>query len=230
MSRVGPGKRIRNRADDEEANLESTVLLALCLKISHEKLSMSWNIIEMQIKATVRWISSHQSEWPLSKSLQTIKSGKVVEKCDPPALMLGMWVVKSHDGGRGGGSLNSEKWKNLHLSLTAYRRRNSKSIKESNRGTIPEQNKVWHKSQQVLFGSMLRIIQNKRKLKRKAPHLPEKLLHRKGNPKGKKKTTLRMVKCLQSKLKTGIHLQTCKLLTQLKIRKTVNPVEKRAKI
>lgn len=167
MSRVGPGKRIRNRADDEEANLESTVLLALCLKISHEKLSMSWNIIEMQIKATVRWISSHQSEWPLSKSLQTIKSGKVVEKCDPPALMLGMWVVKSHDGGRGGGSLNSEKWKNLHLSLTAYRRRNSKSIKESNRGTIPEQNKVWHKSQQVLFGSILRIIKNKSTLKKK---------------------------------------------------------------
>ena len=60
-----------------------------------------------------------------------------MEKCDPPALMLGMYVVSSHDGGQGGGSLNSEKSKNLSLSLTAYRRRNSKSIKESNRGMIP---------------------------------------------------------------------------------------------
>ena len=39
-------------------------------------------IREMQIKTTMSYQSSHQSEWPSSKSLQTINAGKGVEKME----------------------------------------------------------------------------------------------------------------------------------------------------
>ena len=35
---------------------------------------------EMRIKTTMRYITSHWSEWPSSKSLETIKAGEGVEK------------------------------------------------------------------------------------------------------------------------------------------------------
>ena len=37
-------------------------------------------IREMQIKTTMRYFTSHRSEWPSSKSLQTINAGEGVEK------------------------------------------------------------------------------------------------------------------------------------------------------
>ena len=42
--------------------------------------STSFIIREMQIKTTMRYITSHWSEWPSSKSLETIKAGEGVEK------------------------------------------------------------------------------------------------------------------------------------------------------
>ena len=41
------------------------------------------HIREMQIKATMRYHHTHQSEWPVSKSLQTINAGEGVEKREP---------------------------------------------------------------------------------------------------------------------------------------------------
>ena len=40
-------------------------------------------IREMQIKTTMSYQSSHQSEWPSSKSLQTINAGEGFEKREP---------------------------------------------------------------------------------------------------------------------------------------------------
>ena len=46
-----------------------------------EKCSISLVIRELQIKTIVQWdTTSHQSEWPSWKSLQTINSGKSMEK------------------------------------------------------------------------------------------------------------------------------------------------------
>ena len=48
---------------------------------------------EMQIKPTMRYHLTFWSEWPSSKSLQTINAGKSVEKKkkeNPPTLLGGM--------------------------------------------------------------------------------------------------------------------------------------------
>ena len=52
-----------------------------------KRCSMLLLIREMQIKTT---ITSHQSEWPSSKNLQTINAGDSVEKREPLALLEGM--------------------------------------------------------------------------------------------------------------------------------------------
>ena len=43
----------------------------------------------MQIQIQ-KGFTSHQSEWPSSKSLQVIKAGEGVEKMIPPTLLVGM--------------------------------------------------------------------------------------------------------------------------------------------
>ena len=47
-----------------------------------KRYSISLIIREMQIKTTI-YTTSHQSEWPLSKSLQSINGGEGVEKREP---------------------------------------------------------------------------------------------------------------------------------------------------
>ena len=47
-------------------------------------------IREMQIKTTMRYIISHQSEWPSSKSLQTINAGEGVDKKEHSCIVCGL--------------------------------------------------------------------------------------------------------------------------------------------
>ena len=58
---------------------------------AHEKML---NITNYQRNANQNYkevsITSHQSEWPSSKNLQTINAGEGAEKRDPLALLVGM--------------------------------------------------------------------------------------------------------------------------------------------
>ena len=47
---------------------------------------------EMQIKTMMRYITSHHSEWPSSKSLQTINVERVWRKGNAPALLVRMLI------------------------------------------------------------------------------------------------------------------------------------------
>ena len=50
--------------------------------------STSLIIVEMQIKTTIG-ITSHQSEWPSSKNLETVNAGEGVEKREPSCTVGG---------------------------------------------------------------------------------------------------------------------------------------------
>ena len=74
---------------------------------------------EMQIKTTVRCITSHQSEWPSSKSLQTIKAGEGVEKREPSCIFGGNVNGYSHQGRQYGDSLKDYEW-NHHMTQQSH--------------------------------------------------------------------------------------------------------------
>ena len=59
--------------------------------------STSLIIREMQIKTTMRY-TSHWSEWPSSKNLQTVNSGEGVEKREPSCTVSGNVNCYSHYG------------------------------------------------------------------------------------------------------------------------------------
>ena len=61
---------------------------------------------EMQIKTTMS-ITSHQSEWPSSKTLQTTNAGEGVEKREPSYIVGGNVNWYSHYGEQYGGSLKN---------------------------------------------------------------------------------------------------------------------------
>ena len=56
----------------------------------HMKSTQHCSLLE-KCKSKQQWdITSHQSEWPSSKSLQTINAGEGVEKKECLALLVGM--------------------------------------------------------------------------------------------------------------------------------------------
>ena len=61
----------------------------------------------MQIKTTIRDITSQQSEWPSSENLQTINAGEGVEKREPSCTVGGNVNGYSHYGEQHGGSLKN---------------------------------------------------------------------------------------------------------------------------
>ena len=79
--------------------------------------STSLIIREMQIKATMslekckskpQWgITTHRSEWPSSKNLQTLNAGEGVEKREPSCTGGGNVNWYSHYGEQYGGSLEN---------------------------------------------------------------------------------------------------------------------------
>ena len=52
--------------------------------------STSLIIKEMQIKTTMRYLTSHRLEWASSENLQTANAGEGVRKGNPLALLVGM--------------------------------------------------------------------------------------------------------------------------------------------
>ena len=64
-------------------------------------------IREMQIKTTMRYITSHRSEWLSSKSLQIINTGEDVEKREPSYTVGGNVKWCNHNEEQYGGSLKN---------------------------------------------------------------------------------------------------------------------------
>ena len=64
-------------------------------------------IRELQIKTTIRYHTSHQSEWPSSESLQTISVGECVEKREPSYTVGGNVSWYGDYGEQYGGSLKN---------------------------------------------------------------------------------------------------------------------------
>ena len=69
--------------------------------------STSLIIREMQIKTTMRYITSHRSEWPSSKNLQTVIVEEDVEKREPSYTVGGNVNWRSHCGEQQGASLKN---------------------------------------------------------------------------------------------------------------------------
>ena len=68
--------------------------------------SMSLLIREMQIKTTMRYITSHKSEWPVPKK-STVNAEEDVEKREPSYTVGGNVSWHSHCGEQHGGSLKN---------------------------------------------------------------------------------------------------------------------------
>ena len=68
------------------------------------------SLIIREMLSKLQWgITSHQSEWPSSKNLQTINAGESVEKREPSCTVGGDVNWYSHYGEQYGGSLKN--WK-----------------------------------------------------------------------------------------------------------------------
>ena len=77
---VGLGKRKENRAVGQEATLQRSVLLTLFFFLNHMETFHHGIILEKCESKLDLGISSHRSEWFLSKALQTGNGGEVLEK------------------------------------------------------------------------------------------------------------------------------------------------------
>ena len=84
------------------------------------------HLLLVKYKSKLQWgITSHQSEWPSSKNLQTIHARESVEKREPSYIVGGNVNWYNHYGGQYGGSFSTQSQrkampKNVHTTTQLY--------------------------------------------------------------------------------------------------------------
>ena len=85
----------------------------------HQATRKAWLLEKCKSKQQWGITTSHGSEWPSLKNLQTINAGKGVEKREPSCTVGGNAKRYSHYGRRYGDSLKNQEW-NHHMTQQSH--------------------------------------------------------------------------------------------------------------